>query len=70
MLKSEIIEKIENIANNADESQTRLNALNLLLNYEIAVEKEEEAKQRQKESNEKFKNKMNGLTDLLAGLGD
>lgn len=70
MLKSEIIEKIEHIANNADESQTRLNALNLLLNYEITVEKEEEIKRKQKESNEKFKDKMSGLTELLTGLSD
>lgn len=70
MLKSEIIEKIEHIANNADESQTRLNALNLLLNYEITVEKEEEMKKKQKESNEKFKDKMSGLTELLTGLSD
>lgn len=70
MLKSEIIEKIEHIAVNADESQTRLNALNLLLNYEISVEKEEEIKRKQKESNEKFKDKMSGLTELLTGLSD
>lgn len=70
MLKSEIIEKIEHIAVNADENQTRLNALNLLLNYEISVEKEEEIKRKQKESNEKFKDKMSGLTELLTGLSD
>ena len=65
MIKNEIIEKVENIAINGDTDQTKLNALNLLLSYEISLEKEAELEKKHKEEDEKFKERIKNLT---AGL--
>lgn len=65
MQKSEILEHIEDIALKSKENQVRLNALNLLLNYEISVEKEIEIKKKQEENDEKIKEKIKHLTEGL-----
>lgn len=65
--KNEIIEKIENLADHAEDGQIRLNALNLLLNYNLTVEKEEEAKAMKEKSKEELKEKMMHFTEGLLG---
>ena len=65
MQKSEILKHIEDIALKSKENQVRLNALNLLLNYEISVEKEIEIKKKQEENDEKIKEKIKHLTEGL-----
>lgn len=58
MEKTEIIEKIEYIANNASDEQIKLNALSFLLNKYDMKEKEEELKKETEKSNKEFQKKM------------
>lgn len=61
MNRTEIISKIENIAITAKDEQVRLNALTLLLNNDIIIEKEMEAKSEKEKSEERLCNMQKAL---------
>lgn len=66
MNRTEIISNIENIATTAKDEQIRLNALTLLLNNDIIIEKEMEAKSEKEKSEERI---CNMQKDLFAITG-
>lgn len=55
MTKNEILKNVENIAINGDTDQTKLNALNLLLSYELASEKEAELEKNERKKMQNLK---------------
>lgn len=61
MNRTEIISNIENIATTAKDEQIRLNALTLLLNNDIIIEKEMEAKSEKEKSEERICNMQKAL---------
>lgn len=61
MNRTEIISNVENIATTAKDEQIRLNALTLLLNNDIIIEKEMEAKSEKEKSEERICNMQKAL---------
>lgn len=61
MEKTQIIAKIEDIANNATDEQIKLNALSYLLNRLEAKEKEEELKIENEKYKEQSKERIESL---------